>query len=152
MSPWALSCNDDNYYMVAFDEFENKIKHFRVDKMLKIEILNEPRVGKKDFSEFDMGLYARKFFGMYDGEETVVRLECDNSMAGVIIDRFGKNVMIIPQDENRFITNVKVAVSRQFLGWIIGLGSQVKIVGPDEVVDKIKQEIKRLNKQYTEEE
>ena len=70
----------------------------------------------------------------------------------MIIDRFGKNVMIIPQDENRFITNVKVAVSRQFLGWIIGLGSQVKIVGPDEVVDKIKQEIKRLNKQYTEEE
>ena len=152
MSPWALSCNDDNYYMVAFDEFENKIKHFRVDKMLKIEILNEPRVGKKDFSEFDMGLYARKFFGMFDGEETVVRLECDNSMAGVIIDRFGKNVMIIPQDENRFITNVKVAVSRQFLGWIIGLGSQVKIVGPAEVVDKIKQEINRLNKQYTEEE
>ena len=35
VSPWALTCSDGNYYLVAYDEQEEKIKHFRVDKMVQ---------------------------------------------------------------------------------------------------------------------
>ena len=72
----------------------------------------------------------------------------DNSLAGVIIDRLGKDVMLIPKDEKQFTVHVKVHVSRQFLGWVFSLGEQVKITGPEEVVEEMRQEVKRLMRQY----
>lgn len=143
VSPWALSWDDENYYLIAFDSFENKIKHFRVDKMLQIELVNEKREGMQEFTNFDMAVYAKKMFGMFDGEEQIVKLECKNRLAGVMIDRFGKDISIMRKDDEHFSVNVKVAVSRQFLFWIMALGEEVKIVGPESVLKQVDGEIER---------
>ena len=76
-------------------------------------------------------------------------LEAENHMVGVLIDRFGKDIIIAPVDENRFRTTVTVAVSNQFLGWIIALGGEVKIIGPDPVVEKMQDLIEQLSDQYS---
>lgn len=148
VSPWALLRDDENYYLIAYDNAEKIIKHFRVDKMLSIKSNRKPREGKQAFKSFDMAAYTRKMFGMYWGKEEWVRIECDNSLAGVMIDRFGKDVSMIRLDDKRFVLNVEVAVSRQFLAWIIGLGEGVKIVAPDRVVTMMKDEVERLIRQY----
>ena len=127
---------------------EGIIKHFRVDKMLYIKSNGKGREGRQVFKSFDMAAYARKMFGMYGGKEEWVRIECDNSFAGVMIDRFGKDVSMIRLDDKRFVVNVEVAVSRQFLAWIISLGEGVTLVGPDNVVEMMNIEIDRLIKQY----
>ncbi|MDY4743129.1 MAG: WYL domain-containing protein [Lachnospira sp.] len=87
-------------------------------------------------------------FGMYGGKEEWVRIECDNYFAGVMIDRFGKDVSMLRLDDKSFVVNVEVAVSRQFLAWIIGLGEGVTLAGPDSVVEMMNAEIDRLIKQY----
>ncbi|MDD3217548.1 MAG: WYL domain-containing protein [Lachnospiraceae bacterium] len=148
ISPWALSWDDENYYLIAYEDKEECIKHFRVDKMLNIEATGKRREGLKAFRDFDMAVYAKKMFGMFNGKEQMVKLECENYMAGVIIDRFGKEIMMIKKDTEHFVVNVKVAVSRQFLGWIISLGSGVKIIGPDIVVEEMQREVRRLVEQY----
>ena len=148
VSPWALSWSDENYYLIAFDSLEDKIKHFRVDKMLHIEMEGSKREGKKCFDEFDMAIYTRKMFGMFGGEEQMVKIECENALAGVMIDRFGKDVAIMKKDGEHFTVIVKVAVSRQFLSWVIALGEGAKIVGPESIVEQMKKEVDRLTKQY----
>lgn len=148
VSPWALSWDDENYYLIAFDSAEDKIKHFRVDKMLRIELLADRREGKLSFQRFDMGAYAKKMFGMFSGEEETVKILCRNELAGVMIDRFGKDVMLVKVDAEHFCVNVKVAVSRQFLAWVIALGDGAKIIGPESVVLEVKKEIERLAMQY----
>lgn len=148
ISPWALTWDDENYYMVAFDGESKRIKHYRVDKMRNVELLEEPRDGKDKFKEFDMALYAKKVFSMFTGDEQNVKIQFDNKFIGVVIDRFGKDIMIVPGNDGTFTINVKVSVSNMFLGWIIGLGKGVKILGPDNVVEKLKSEISRLNEQY----
>lgn len=148
VSPWALSWNDENYYLIAYDQKAKMMKHFRVDKMLHIESLSEKREGRKEFEKFDMAKYAIKMFGMFDGEEQQVQLRCANCMAGVMIDRFGRDIHIVPQDEGFFNVYVNVAVSRQFLGWVISLGEKVKIIGPENVVHQMNDEIERLIGQY----
>ena len=87
---------------------------------------------------------------MFGGDETGVTLEADNSMVNVIIDRFGKDIVISSVDEDHFRTTVNVSLSSQFLGWIMGLGGKVKITGPSEVVDMMKSELKILSEQYNE--
>lgn len=148
ISPWGLSWDNENYYLVGYDSDTDKIKHYRVDKMLHIQMSDEKREGKEHFQKMNMAEYARKSFGMFGGKEQQVKLFVENNLAGVIIDRFGKDVMFIPADENHFTVNVDVRVSRQFLGWIISLGEGVKIVAPDEVVAQMKKEIERLVRQY----
>ena len=148
ISPWGLSWDDENYYMVGFDSEAGLIKHFRVDKMLHIQMVDEKREGKEHFKKLDMADYANKSFGMFGGKEYKVKLLVDNSLVGVMIDRFGKDVIMIPSDDKHFTMSVDVHVSGPFLGWIISLGGGVKIIGPDEVVNQMKSEIERLQNQY----
>lgn len=148
VSPWALSWDDENYYLVAYDSDAEKIKHFRVDKMLNVTAIADKREGRATFRDFDMAVYAKKMFGMYDGEEREVKLLCENRLAGVMIDRFGKSVKMKREDDNHFTVSVKVAVSSQFFGWVFALGSGVTIIAPNEVVEQIKAEVERLSKQY----
>ena len=148
VSPWALMWDNANYYLVAFDLEEEKIKHFRVDKMRHINLTEDKRDGKTQFEKFDMGVYATKMFGMFGGKEEKVRLECKNDLVGVIIDRFGKDAMIIPIDDEHFRINVDVEVSQQFLAWVIGLGEGAKILSPESVVEMMRIEARRLMEQY----
>lgn len=117
--------------------------------MLHIKLSKESREGKEYFKKLDMADYAKKSFGMFGGKEQTVKLMVKNNLSGVIIDRFGKDVMMIPTDDEHFIVNVDVHVSRQFLGWVFSLGEDIKIVGPDDVVKQMQKEIERLIKQYT---
>lgn len=148
VSPWALLWDNENYYLVAYDAGDDKIKHYRVDKMLKISITGDKREGKERFGEFDLARYSRSLFGMYGGEEVRVTLDVRNDMIGVLIDRFGKDLMITKSDDNSCRTVVEVAVSRQFLGWIMALGDGVRIVGPESVVEQMREEVRRLACQY----
>lgn len=148
ISPWGLSWDDENYYLVGYDTDAGMIKHYRVDKILHIKISDESREGKEHFKKLDMADYAKKSFGMFGGKEQTVKLSVHNKLAGVIIDRFGKDVMMIPADEEHFNVNVDVRVSRQFLGWVFSLGSDIQIVGPDDVVEQMRKEIARSVEQY----
>ena len=148
VSPWALMWDDEYYYLVAFDAGDGKIKHYRVDKMLSISVTKEKRLGQEQFKRFDMPRYTKSLFGMYGGEQVKVMLEARNDMVGVIIDRFGKDILIAPVDSERFRVNVDVSMSNQFLGWIMAVGDGVKIVGPDKVGEKMRAEVRRLAEQY----
>lgn len=148
ISPWSLAWDDENYYLVAFDGNSGIIKHYRVDKMRKIEILDEARDGREEFEEFDAAKYAKKVFGMFTGDEQRVKIQFANKLIGVVIDRFGQDIMIIPKGVDQFVVNVNVKVSNMFLGWIIGLGDGAKILEPESVVDEVKQITERLKEQY----
>ena len=148
VSPWALMWDDENYYLVGYDAEDGKIKHYRVDKMLRISVLDRKREGKEQFKAFNMPRYTKSLFGMFGGEEVKVTLEAENGMVGILLDRFGKDIPINPVDADHFRTSVVVAVSSQFLGWIMALGEGVKIIGPDKVVARMKEEIRRISKMY----
>ncbi|MBP3451667.1 MAG: WYL domain-containing protein [Agathobacter sp.] len=150
VSPWALTWDDEYYYLVAFDHYEEKLKHYRVDKMVKISILEEKRGGKELFEKFDMGSYSKVNFGMFHGDIKRVHISFPNYMVGIFIDRFGKDVTIRPAGENRSEVIVNVAVSKQFFGWIASLGRWVKITEPDEVVEEMKTFVQKLADAYNE--
>lgn len=133
VSPWALTWDDENYYLIAYDEKAELIKHYRVDKMLHINLLDQERLGEEHFKNFDLAAFAKKTFGMYGGRDESVTLTCCNELAGVILDRFGSDIMMIPSDRDHFHVNVTVSVSRQFFGWVTGVGSKMQLDGPVQV-------------------
>ncbi|MDO4617222.1 MAG: WYL domain-containing protein [Lachnospiraceae bacterium] len=133
MSPWALTWNSDNYYLIAYDAEAEKIKHYRVDKMQRTKILETERRGRETFRNFDLAEFSKKTFGMFGGRDIEVSFCCENTLAGVMLDRFGREIPMIPADEEHFRTRAVISVSPQFFGWTAGLGAGIRIEGPEEV-------------------
>lgn len=146
VSPMALTWDDENYYLIAFDG--EKIKHYRVDKMSKISLTDEKRDGEEHFKDFDMALYSKKTFGMYGGREESVTIRCKNHLAGVMIDRFGEDTAFLKANDGNFDVFVKVHVSPTFLGWIMSFGDEVEIISPQSVREEISSLIEKTAKKY----
>ena len=135
VSPWALLLDNENYYLLAFED--GIMKHFRVDKMIEIRVPDMAREGKDAFQKLNMAAYTDSHFGMFSGESTRVKLCFENSLAGVAIDQFGRDTMLIPYDGDHFTVNVNVAVNVQFFGWLTGFGNRVRILEPQGAADEM---------------
>lgn len=148
ISPWALVWDDENYYMVGYDQIEKQLKHYRIDKMLHTEVISVPRKGKVEFEKTDKEYYTQKRFQMYCGTMKQVELLCHNSIANVIYDRFGAEAHIRRMDENHFTVRIDLAVSPQFFGWVFGLGENIRIERPQEVKEEFKQYLHKIMESY----
>ena len=137
ISPWALTWDDENYYMIGFDSEVETIKHFRVDKMLKVKVEESKRDGAKLFEDFDMALYSKKTFGMFSGKEDIVTMRCKKSLAGIVIDRFGNDVTIMPDGQDHFTFSARVYTSPLFLSWVMNFGSAIEVVSPEYVRNEL---------------
>ena len=115
------------------------MRHYRVDKMRNVEVTDIKRKGKTEFNKQDKAKYNKQFFRMYGGELETVTLLCKNDMANVIIDQFGSDIRRRSIDNDYFSVNIDVAVSKQFLSWVIALGGDIVIEGPENVKDKMRE-------------
>ena len=149
VSPWALIWDDENYYLVGYDADDEKIKHYRVDKMKEILRVDAQRLGGEHFKQFDVADYTKSLFGMFGGRKAAeVQLEARYSMVGILVDRFGRDIPLARVDDDWFEARVKVVPSDQFLGWIIALGSDIRVTGPGPVVTRMRRHAQRLMEQY----
>lgn len=138
VSPWALTWDDENYYMIGYDSLSGIVKHYRVDKMLNIRTIEEKRDGADLFENFDMALYSKETFGMYSGKNKTVFLRCNNKIANVIIDRFGTNISFSNITDTHFDIHVNVNTSPLFYAWIMSFGADITILAPSEIIDEYK--------------
>ena len=148
VSPQTLLWHNQNYYLIGFDDKYKDIRYYRVDKISNVKITDIAREGMEEFKSFDLSLFSKMIFGMYAGEERNVLIRVDKEFAGVIYDRFGLDIPVQEYDEDKLDIEVTVYVSEQFLGWILSLGDKVKIVSPDDVVDKIRNMINNRKELY----
>lgn len=150
VSPWVLCWDDENYYLMGIDEKSGILKHYRVDKMESINILQENRRGEELFEKTDPVSYTKSVFSMFGGKESSVKLSVDNSLIGVIADRFGKDVFVTGESADTFNVTLKVVLSPQFYGWLFALGSKVKIVSPKDAAEEFSAYAKEIAALYTE--
>ena len=134
-SPYGLIWDDENYYLVAHSQ-RHGITHYRVDKMTGIEPTGTPRYMDPEAKNLNAAAYGRNVFGMFGRETTTVRMRFHKNLAGVVIDRFGQDTMLIPDGDEHFIFSMDIAVSPLFLGWLAGFGDRAKILSPLSVIDQ----------------
>ena len=149
-SPFVLIWDNENYYLIAFDE--DRIKHYRIDKMEDIQVTEDIREGDENFKSFDAASYSKQVFGMFGGKVCDIKLKFENSLAGVAVDRFGKDVFLAPLDRDHFTLNTRVVLSPQFFSWIFGLGSQAEILFPAEAAEEYRKMAENILSIYKKEE
>lgn len=145
VSPFALMYNNENYYLVGkCDQHEHEVSHFRADKMFRVSISETP----SEDCTVNMTDYTSKVFSMFGGEELEIKLRCENQLAGVMIDRFGKDISFIIDDEKHFVIHISAEISPAFWGWIFQFGNQIKILEPQSLVEDYQQYLEKVYNQY----
>ena len=147
VSPWQLAWENGCYYLIAFAD-EKGIRHYRVDKMSGVRVLDAPRRGQEQFADLDLPAYLRKHFGMYGGPEHRVTLRCTADLEGAMRERFGATPMFLPEENGCFHFDVPICVSDQFYGWVCGFGGKIKVVAPPEVRQGMREMTARLAEQH----
>lgn len=143
-NPLALCWNDENYYLIACDAGDAKIKHYRVDKMMNITISEETREAQAlAFNEkTDFASYEKRVFSMFGGEEVYVTMRFANRLVGVVYDRFGMDSILQRDGDEHFKVTVPVDVSPQFFGWLFGFGAEAQVLEPPQVRDQMRRILK----------
>ena len=149
VSPYALVWDDENYYLVAWDGEAGAIKHYRADKMSRLAVTDQPRLGKEAAAGLDMAAYTRRTFGMFGGQAQDITMRFKSRLAGVVIDRFGKDVAMVPHpDSDTFTAHFQAVVSPQFLGWAASFGAEAKVDAPDAVAAQLADWCRAVAAQY----
>ena len=148
VSPWVMVWENGNYYMIAYTE--GRLKHYRVDKMRKVELLPDTeREGAEEYAEFDVNQYMQQMFDMFNGPVRKVTMRCENRLAGAMIDRFGTGVTLVRNpDGDHFNVVVNVQVSPRFYGWVAGFGTGIEILDPPSVRAEMKKKLDELEGLY----
>ena len=148
LSPFKMLISDGNYYLLAYDSNYKKILTFRIDRMKGVEELQEMREGEEEYKKIDIDSYNQRVFSMFGGNETNVKLRFANDLSGVVFDKFGMDIPVIPDGSDYFICNVNILVSPLFFSWLAGFGNKVKILSPQNVIDDFKKLIYEISENY----
>ena len=148
VSPYALLWDDENYYLIGYDSSASAIRHYRVDKIFDLRTAGDGREGREAFAALDMSEYTSAHFGMFSGTPENVRLECRDTLAGAVIDRFGADTMLIPSREGYFPVTVPVAVSAPFFGLICSFGGDMKLLSPESAAEALRAHLRKLTEAF----
>ena len=146
-SPYGLCQDNENCYLLALSP-RHGVTSYRVDRMSDIVVLEEKREPCPELSGKALIAHANRLFQMYSGEETTVKLRFHRSLVNVVFDRFGTDIMLIPEGDEHFVFTVNVAVSPMFLSWIIGFGTKAKVLHPQSVIDQCRALCREAMEQY----
>ena len=148
VSPFATVFDDGHYYLVIYDKRYNKMTNYRIDRMDKVESIEELADMPPESLGFDIANYKKSLFGMCSGETTEVTIEAHKSLIDAIFDLFGEKTRIISNGEETVRFTVDVQVSPLFFGWCCSFGEKVKLLGPDNVVEQLKEYTASVKEQY----
>ncbi|MBR5233684.1 MAG: WYL domain-containing protein [Clostridia bacterium] len=141
VSPFALQFDNEKYYLIAYESKSALIKHYRVDKMDKVDIVNESRDGKGYFRKFDVAEYSNATLRMFSGKIESVTLKTPDKFAGAVIDKFGKKVKFIPTEDGEYTVTIDAALTPTLYSWVFTFGGEMTITAPEKAVKEYREQL-----------
>lgn len=145
VSPLCLTWKDEQYYCTGYYERREAISNFRIDKMENVRITDESCV---EVEGFDASEYSEKTFGMFAGNDERVTMRFSNSLAGVVLDRFGMDTLLTKDGDEHFTICVEITVSSVFFGWVMQFGDGAEIIKPYSVRERFCEHLRSIGKNY----
>lgn len=154
VSPYALIWSNDHYYLVCNNRKYDNLMHTRIDRMKKVEMLEERARPFSEVSQyksyFDSADYVSKLFNMFSGSLKQLDFICDNSILEEILDRFGSGALITKsnEDNEHFRMRIKIVVSEGLVSWIMQFGNKIEVIEPLSLREQVMERAKEILSVY----
>ncbi len=152
VSPFATLWLNGYYYLYAYVDGENKFRFFRFDRMKNVRVLGEKREGKEKYKSSDIASPDIKIFSMKPSTPCDITIKFANGLVDAVIDQFGKDVMMIPQDKDYFTITAKIKPTGEFYGWLFSFGRGAEIIKPEDIRENMRGYAKNVLEMYKDEE
>lgn len=148
VNPIATVFDDDQYYLICYDDKHEGLANYRVDRMDRVQILEEKITPNPDIENIDLAERQRQMFGMFSGEIKTVTFEADRGLIDVIFDKFGNRVEIFRTDKEKIHCKVEVQAGPMFIAWCCSFDSRLRVTTPPSVVKMVKDHLTKTLEQY----
>jgi predicted DNA-binding transcriptional regulator YafY len=150
VSPFATVFADGHYYLVIYDKRYKKMTHYRIDRMERVEIIDQDADVPPAELAFDIAVYKKQLFGMFSGESAEVTLELHHTLLDAVFDLFGDGVRLSRgHSEGTVCLTADVQISPLFFGWCCSFGEKLKLISPASAVEQLAAYTKKLSNQYS---
>ena len=146
-SPYGLCQDNENCYLLAYSD-RHGITSYRVDRMADIRLLDDKRIPCPELTGKNLTEHANQLFQMFSGEAVDVKMRFHRSLVNVVVDRFGRETMLIPDGDEHFVFTTRVSVSPLFLSWLVGFGKKAKVLYPESVAQQCRDLCMEVLSQY----
>ena len=144
VEPIALVFNDDNYYLMVYSSKHDNTANYRVDRMEKVEIIDDSICDKALAFRDSIGDYTEQAFKMYGGQLQEITIQFENCLIGAVYDKFGENTQMRRISDTVCEATVAVQISPTFWGWIFQFGKLMWITAPNAMINDYRNTIRFL--------
>ncbi len=146
VSPYFTTWYFENYYMICATKEYDNFSHYRIEKMTDLEITDKKRRPLHELAPdgFDLADYLNKTVSMFTGKPEQVRLKINNSLAGQVFDKFGRDITLIPAGDGKSFINTEAVVDKGLLSWIISYMDGIEVIDPSHLREKIVDHCNRI--------
>lgn len=149
VNPYQMVATNGRYYLVCnYDHYDN-IGNYRIDHITNIKILDEPLKPLKELKEggLDLPRHMAEHLYMFAGESIRAKFRAENFIIDQIIDWFGKDVDIKPENETTCIVNV-IVNKEAFFYWAMQYGLYIEVLEPVSMRERVKDAVEKIKIKY----
>ena len=142
VNPYQMVANQGRYYLLCSYDTSNRLSHYRLDYMTKLEMLDEKVKSMDQMEDFVQGYSLSKHMEehiyMFSGPSVQVKMRVSEHMIGALIDWFGKKFRIVQEEADKLI--VSVACNEMAMKyWALQYGQYAEILEPESLRDEIRE-------------
>ena len=144
VNPYQMVANQGRYYLLCSYDASNRLSHYRLDYMTKLEMLDakvEPMDQMEDFVQgYSLSKHMEEHIYMFSGPSVQVKMRVSEYMIGALIDWFGKKFRIVQEEADKLI--VSVACNENAMKyWALQYGQYAEILEPESLRDQIREAV-----------
>ncbi|HIT50086.1 MAG TPA: WYL domain-containing protein [Candidatus Pelethenecus faecipullorum] len=145
LHPYKVFIYSNAWFLLAWNEAVNRFGYYKINRIQKIEILNESYTFLKTYKESDyLDAYGMRQNGAYYS----VRL-LFTDLSTVLSERiYGKNQLVTPLDEHHSILECMMQNKKMIVSFVLSFGDQVQVLEPQWLKEEILRSAETIIKKY----
>ena len=148
--PASIMFTDHYFYLIAFKTDSNidTPYYFRVDRIIHITKHRKGDGGPK-YPEFDEGMLRRRSLFMFPGKLQTIRFEYRGPSVQAVLDKLPTSKVIERKIGGAYLMEAEV-YGDGIKMWLLSQGSWITVIAPQDFVDEMRSEIKKMLEAYGE--
>ena len=151
VSPYQFIRANGHSYLVCNLEDHEGLRHFRVDRIVECIKLKDGLRPLRKLPGWEAGMrlceYLTEHPNLWCSKTTHVKLRCPQNLMNDIVDSFGKDVRITPEDNN--MMQVRLRIDEEAIcHWALKFADGVEIISPKRLRERVAKMLREALKRY----
>ena len=150
VSPYRVIISNKPYMICNTNNHDN-LSNYRIDRMTEVKMIGEKSRSINEIEGmkygFDISKHMSEHVYMFADNVSKVKFKVKKSIMGEVVDWFGLDFVVRSETENEAVIQVKSS-EQAMVFWAMQYGEYVEVLEPENIRDRIKENIREMAEKY----